>query len=218
MRPTTLAALTAARVIPVIDLPNPDHAEALAEALLGAGARVAEMTLRSPQAIESLAAMVGAAERLGRGPSGHSLLVGAGTVLTLDQLAATVDTGSQFAVSPGYSVGLASAAADSGVDWVPGAATASEVMSVLDSGRTLAKFFPAESSGGVAALKGLLGPFSSSGLQFMPTGGITPGNAPDYLGLDGVIAVGGSWMVKPALLDGSHWHEVQALMTAAVAL
>jgi 2-dehydro-3-deoxyphosphogluconate aldolase/(4S)-4-hydroxy-2-oxoglutarate aldolase len=122
-------------------------------------------------------------------------VVGAGTVLNEAQLAQAIDAGSRFAVSPGLTNPLALAARDTGIPFLPGVATASDIMRGLDLGLDRFKFFPAEAAGGIAALKALAGPFGAP--RFCPTGGIRPETAPDWLALDAVLCVGGSWLVKP---------------------
>jgi 2-dehydro-3-deoxyphosphogluconate aldolase/(4S)-4-hydroxy-2-oxoglutarate aldolase len=215
--PAVFAAFEEAHIIPVIDLPSPDLAEPLAEALLAAGGRVAELTLRSDSAHASLVAFVAAAERLGAGPSGHPLLVGAGTVLNAADLVRAADAGASFAISPGSTPALRSVAIDADVPWIPGIASASEAMVVLEEGIRLAKFFPAETLGGVNAVKALLAPLAFHGLQLMPTGGITAASAPTYLAVDGIVAVGGSWMVARDLLVEGQWSTVTSRMREALA-
>ena len=214
---TVFAALGSARIVPVIDLPSPDLAEPLAEALLAAGGRVAELTLRSEFAHASLAAFVAAAERLGAGPDGEPLLVGAGTVLGSEDLLRAAGSGAAFAISPGSTPRLRNAAVEGGIAWVPGIATPSEAMTVLEEGFGLAKLFPAEPLGGISAVKSLLAPLAFHGLKLMPTGGITAASAPGYLAIPGVVAVGGSWMVAKELLDAGDWASVTERMRTALA-
>lgn len=216
MRQTTVDTLRQARVVPVIDLADPDGARPLAEALLTAGARVAELTLRSPRSLEALRELAVAARELGQGPGGHPLLVAAGTVLTPDELDAARDAGAELCISPGATDSLRRHAVATGADWVPGVSSASEVMAALESDLRDVKFFPAEASGGVNAVKSLLAPFRRERLSIMPTGGITAESAGSYLAVDGVVAVGGSWMVSPALLEAGRWSEVERLMREAM--
>lgn len=216
MRQSTVDILREARVVPVIDLADPDGARPLAEALLAAGARVAELTLRSPRSLDALRELAAAARELGAGPAGQSLLVAAGTVLTPGELDAARDAGAELCISPGATESLRRHAVATGADWVPGVSSASEVMAALEADLRDVKFFPAEASGGVSAVKSLLAPFRRERLRIMPTGGITAASAGSYLAVEGVTAVGGSWMVAPALLEAGRWGEVERLMRDAM--
>lgn len=178
-----------APVIPVLVLDGAVDAVALAETLVEAGLPVIEVTLRTESALGAIAEMA-------RVPGA---IVGAGTVLDEAQLAQAVDAGSQFIVSPGLSHRVALAARDSGVAFLPGVATASDIMRGLELGLDRFKFFPAETSGGIAALKALTGPFGD--VRFCPTGGIRPETAADWLALEAVLCVGGSWIVRPGETD-----------------
>lgn len=182
--------MTAAPVIPVLVLDGTIDPRALAETLVEAGLPVLEVTLRTPQALDAIRAM---AEVPGA-------IVGAGTVLNADQLKQAQDAGAQFIVAPGLTEPLTGAALDSGIAYLPGVATAGDIMRGLDLGLSRFKFFPAESSGGIPALKALSGPFSN--IRFCPTGGIRPDTAADWLAIPAVTCVGGSWIVpsgQPAL-------------------
>jgi 2-dehydro-3-deoxyphosphogluconate aldolase/(4S)-4-hydroxy-2-oxoglutarate aldolase len=178
-----------APVIPVLVLDGSVDPVELAETLVEAGLPVIEVTLRTSSALDSIRAMAQV----------PGAVVGAGTVLDEAQLAQALDAGARFVVSPGLTNPLALAARDTAVPFLPGVATAGEIMRGLDLGFDRFKFFPAESSGGVAALKALSGPFG--GLRFCPTGGITPDSAADWLALDVVLCVGGSWILKPGETD-----------------
>jgi 2-dehydro-3-deoxyphosphogluconate aldolase/(4S)-4-hydroxy-2-oxoglutarate aldolase len=142
--------------------------------------------------------------------------VGAGTVLTPEQLEDAADAGARFAVSPGSSPALLAAAADSPLPLLPGAATPSEAMALLERGYRLQKFFPAEPSGGVAWLKALASPLS--GLRFCPTGGVDAANAPAYLALPNVICVGGSWVAPRDAVAGGDWARIEQLAKEASGL
>lgn len=183
------AVMREAPVIPVLVLDGSLDPVELAETLVAAGLPVLEVTLRTPVALEAIRAM----------SQVPGAIVGAGTVLNEAQLAQALDAGARFIVSPGLTNPLALAARDTAVPFLPGVATAADIMRGLDLGLDRFKFFPAESSGGIAALKALSGPFG--GLRFCPTGGITPDNVPDWLALDAVLCVGGSWLVKPGETD-----------------
>ena len=183
------AIMRAAPVIPVLVLDGSIDPAELAETFVAAGLPVLEVTLRTPQALDAIQAM----SRV------EGAIVGAGTVLNEAQLARAIDAGSRFIVSPGLTNALALAARDTGVPFLPGVSTASEIMRGLDLGLERFKFFPAEASGGIAALKALSGPFGEA--RFCPTGGITRETAPDWLALDAVLCVGGTWFIRPGKSD-----------------
>lgn len=188
--------MTAAPVIPVLVLDGSIDPPALAETLVEAGLPVLEVTLRTPQALGAIRAM---AEVPGA-------IVGAGTVLNTDQLQQAQDAGAQFIVAPGLTEPLTRAALDSGLAYLPGVATAGDIMRGLDFGLERFKFFPAESSGGIPALKSLSGPFGD--VRFCPTGGIKPETAADWLGLPSVLCVGGTWIVTPGASDLDHIRDL----------
>jgi 2-dehydro-3-deoxyphosphogluconate aldolase/(4S)-4-hydroxy-2-oxoglutarate aldolase len=197
--------LAAARVVPVVTRLAPRYARALAAALVRGGLPVIEVTLRAAGAIEAIGAI--AADP----PDG--LLVGAGTVLSVDQVDAAVDAGARFVVSPGLSARVVARCAARGVPCIPGVLTASEVMAALDEGLDLLKFFPAEAAGGVTMLRALSAPFPQA--RWVPTGGITTANLADYLAVPVVTAVGGSWMVKPELIEAGRFDEIERLAREA---
>jgi 2-dehydro-3-deoxyphosphogluconate aldolase/(4S)-4-hydroxy-2-oxoglutarate aldolase len=176
--------MRAAPVIPVLVLDGDADWAALAETFVGAGLPVLEVTLRSPAAL-------GAIRQMAQVPGA---IVGAGTVLNEHQLAQALDAGSRFIVSPGLTNPLALAARDTGVPFLPGVATAADIMRGLDLGLDRCKFFPAQAAGGIPALKALTGPFAEP--RFCPTGGITPADAQEWLALDAVLCVGGSWLYR----------------------
>jgi 2-dehydro-3-deoxyphosphogluconate aldolase/(4S)-4-hydroxy-2-oxoglutarate aldolase len=197
--------LGGARIVPVIVLDDADAAQPLAEALLRGGLRAAEVTFRTPAAELAL-------RRMAQVPG---LLVGAGTVVDPNQVDVAVEAGARFIVSPGLSRTVVERAQQHGVPVFPGVATATELMAALDLGVRLVKFFPAETLGGVAALKALAAPFP--GVRFIPTGGITATSAASYLALPYVAAIGGSWMVASALVADRQFGEVERLAAEAVA-
>ncbi|HEX4739268.1 MAG TPA: bifunctional 4-hydroxy-2-oxoglutarate aldolase/2-dehydro-3-deoxy-phosphogluconate aldolase [Allosphingosinicella sp.] len=176
--------MRAAPVIPVLVIERVEDALPVARALVEGGLPVLEVTLRTPAAFDAIRAM----------KEVEGAIVGAGTVLNPRQLEQVAKAGAEFAVSPGLTEPLGRAAADSPVPLLPGTATASDVMRALDLGFTRLKFFPAMSSGGIPALKGLSAVFGS--VTFCPTGGITLATAPDWLALPSVACVGGSWLVS----------------------
>lgn len=188
-----------APVIPVLVVEDVADAVPLAEALVAGGLRVLEVTLRTAAALDVIRAMrqVGGA------------IVGAGTVIDPGGLDAAIEAGSQFIVSPGLTERLGKAAGAHGVPFLPGVASAGDLMRGLDLGLTHFKFFPAEAAGGIAALKALAGPFGQC--RFCPTGGISAATAPDWLALDPVLCVGGSWVVP----KGAAPDQVEALARAA---
>ena len=174
-----------APVIPVLVFQEAMDWGGLAETFVAAGLPVLEVTLRTGHGLEAIRAM----------SKVPGAIVGAGTVLNEAQLAEAVDAGSQFIVSPGLTEPLGKAAIKSGVPFLPGVATASEIMRGLDLGLDRFKFFPAEASGGIPAIKAIAGPFGN--VRFCPTGGIRTDTAADWLALPNVLCVGGSWFVKP---------------------
>ena len=181
--------MRSARVIPVLMPEGEGDWKALAETLVGAGLPVLEVTLRTPVALDAIREMA-------RVPG---VIVGAGTVLTSAQLGAAISSGARFIVSPGLTEPLARAAIASEIPLLPGVATAGDIMRGLDLGLDRFKFFPAEASGGVAALKALSAPFAD--VRFCPTGGISSEKAPAWLAQPSVLCVGGSWVVKPGESD-----------------
>ena len=172
-----------APVIPVLVIDRASEARPLAEALVAGGLTVLEVTLRTSAAYDAIREM----------KQVPGAIVGAGTVLDKGQLDAALAAGAEFIVSPGLTENLARSVIASGVPYLPGVATASDIMRGLDLGLDRFKFFPAETSGGIKALKALAAPFYQ--VRFCPTGGITVDTAPDWLAVDAVLCVGGSWLV-----------------------
>ena len=181
--------MTTAPVIPVLVIEDLSHARPIAEALVAGGLPVLEVTLRTPCALDAIRAM--------RAVDGA--IVGAGTVLNPDDLSRAIEAGSEFIVAPGLTERLGRAARDSGVPFLPGVANATDLMHGLDLGFDRFKFFPAEASGGIVALKSLAAPFGQ--VRFCPTGGITASTATDWLAIPSVDCVGGSWMVGKGTPD-----------------
>lgn len=175
--------LTAAPVIPVLVIDRVEDAVPLARALVEGGLPVLEVTLRTPAALDAIRAMKAV----------EGAIVGAGTVLNPAQYEAAVDAGAEFAVSPGLTDRIACAVDGGPVPLLPGVATAADIMRALDHGFSHLKFFPAEAAGGLPALKAFSAVFG--GVKFCPTGGITLARAPDWLALESVLCVGGSWLV-----------------------
>jgi 2-dehydro-3-deoxyphosphogluconate aldolase/(4S)-4-hydroxy-2-oxoglutarate aldolase len=194
------------RVVPVVVLPDPDQAKALAQALSAGGLPIAEVTFRNPAAAQTIAAMADDA----------AVVVGAGTVISTDQVDAAVGAGARFVISPGFSPAVVRRCHELDVPAVPGVATPTELMAALDAGVTTVKLFPAEPLGGITTLRSLAAVFP--GVRFLPTGGISAANAAAYLAEPSVLAVGGSWMVAPSLLGRHDWDAVSRLAAEAVAL
>ena len=176
-------------VIPVISLDGTLDPAELARTYVANGLKVIEVTLRTPQALDCIRAMADV----------EGAIVGAGTVLNERQLDQAIEAGSKFIVSPGLTEPLGKAAVARGIPFLPGIATAGDLMRGLDLGLDRFKFFPAETSGGRPALKALCGPFGN--IRFCPTGGITPESAAEWLALDAVLCVGGSWLLKNGETD-----------------
>lgn len=196
-----------APVIPVIVIERAEDAVPLARALVRGGLPAIEITLRTPAALDAI-------RRIRADVS--EAVVGAGTILNAADLAAARQAGAQFGVSPGTSPALASLIATSDLPFLPGAATASEVMALLEAGFAMQKFFPAEAMGGITALKALHGPFER--VRFCPTGGVGAGNAAAYLALPNVIAVGGSWVAPAAAIKAGRFDDITALARSASGL
>lgn len=201
-----LAALAQRRVVPVVVLDDAAHAGSLADALVAGGLPVAEVTFRTAAAPEAIRVM---ADR-------GDILVGAGTVLTPDQVDTAVSAGARYVVSPGLSRPVVERCLEHGVLALPGAVTATEIQAALELGLTTVKFFPAGTSGGAPAIAALAAPFG--GLRFVPTGGIGPANLHEYLEIPAVAAVGGSWMVPRDAVAAADVVRIADLSREAVAL
>ena len=199
--------LTAAPVVPVVILEDAHDAVPLAKALVAGGLCAIEVTLRTSAGLEAIARI--AAEVEGAVP-------GVGTVLTPQQADQAARAGAKFAVSPGATPKLLDALEQSGMAPLPGIATVSEAMALIERGYRYAKFFPAEQSGGAPFLKAIASPLPQ--LTFCPTGGINPENARTYLSLPNIVCVGGSWMVKPDLIGAKNWTAIEELARAAAGL
>jgi 2-dehydro-3-deoxyphosphogluconate aldolase/(4S)-4-hydroxy-2-oxoglutarate aldolase len=194
-----LASLLAlGRVIPVITINRLEDAVPLAHALVDGGVRLLEITLRT-------AAGLAGAEAIIRNVPGA--VVGIGTVLTPDDLRRSVDIGAQFALSPGATPALLDAAAQAPIPFLPGIASASELMEAMARGFHTAKFFPATTAGGLPGLRALAGPFPHA--RFCPTGGITEENAAAWLDQPNVVAVGGSWLTPASEIAAGHWDAIR---------
>lgn len=192
-----------APVIPVLVLDDANLAAGLARALVAGGLPVLEVTLRTPQALDAIAEMA----KIEGG------IVGAGTLLTPDDVRRAKDAGAQFGVSPGATDLLLQACEDNELPLLPGAATASEAMALLERGYTVQKFFPAAAAGGPPALRAIGAPIPQ--VSFCPTGGVTPENAAQYLSLGNTLCVGGSWVAPKAMVNAQDWAGIEQLARAA---
>lgn len=208
MQEATLKQIRAGRIVPIVVIEDASVAVDLADALLDAGLRVIEITFRTPAAVAAIATL--AAQR-------PELLLGAGTLLTADNVRQAVDAGAKFGVAPGLNERTVKAAQQAGLDFAPGVATPSEVERALELGCNVLKFFPAEQAGGVNLLKALEGPYAHTGVQFIPTGGLSAANMKSYLALKSVAAIGGSWFVDKKLIAARDWKGISQLTREALA-
>lgn len=195
-----------APVVPVLVVKDASSAMNLAKALVTGGLPALEVTLRTPAALDAIREMAKVAGGV----------VGAGTLLTPADVQAAVNAGAKFGVSPGATDRLLDAAEEAGLPMLPGAATATEAMRLLERGYTVQKFFPAEASGGAPALKSLASPLPQ--ISFCPTGGVSLSNAPTYLGLPNTLCVGGSWVAPADAVDQGDWNRIETLAREAAAL
>ncbi len=184
-------------IIPVVVLDNVEDAKPLGEALVNGGLPAAEVTFRTDAAEESIRIMA----------ENPNLLVGAGTVLTVDQAKRAVDAGAKFIVSPGLNPEVVKWCIDNDIPVVPGVQTPTEMETALRLGLTTVKFFPAEPAGGLKMIKAVAAPYTT--LSFMPTGGINEDNIRDYLKYDRIVACGGTWMIKKELIKAGKFNEIE---------
>ncbi|ANP54711.1 2-dehydro-3-deoxyphosphogluconate aldolase/(4S)-4-hydroxy-2-oxoglutarate aldolase [Streptomyces griseochromogenes] len=207
--PSSSAAsvLDLAPVVPVVVVPDARAAVPLARALVAGGLPAIEVTLRTPAALDAIRAI---AEEV------PDAVVGAGTVIAAEQVTRCVAAGARFLVSPGWTDALLGEMRGSGVPFLPGVSTTSEVVALLEFGVREMKFFPAQAAGGTAYLRSLAGPLPQA--RFCPTGGIGPATAPEYLSLPNVRCVGGSWMAPADAVAAGDWGRVQELARAAAGL
>lgn len=192
-------------IVPVVVLNDVKDAEPLAQALCDGGLPCAEVTFRTDAAEESIRRMT---------ESFPDMLVGAGTVLTIDQVDRAVAAGAKFIVSPGLNPKIVKYCNEKGVLIIPGCANPSDVEQAIENGLSVVKFFPAEQAGGLNYIKAIAAPYT--GLKFMPTGGINPKNVRSYLAYDKILACGGSWMVKGDLVQAGEFDKVRELVKEAV--
>jgi len=194
-------------VLPVVTIDDAGKAVELARVLLASGVSTIEITLRTPAALDAIRAIAANAPEM---------IVGAGTVLSADDLDAAIDAGARYALSPGGTPKLMKAARKRAIPFIPGVATASEIQRGLELGYTHFKLFPAEQLGGIAALKALAGPLPHA--RFCPTGGVTTEKAPAYLALPNVLCVGGSWIAPADKINSGDWAGIEAAAKAAATL
>lgn len=204
---TALQVMQDASVIPVIVLNDVAHAVPMAKALVAGGIRMLEITLRTPQALDSMRAI--AAEV-------PEAVVGAGTIRSAADAKAALAAGARFGVSPGYTTTVGKACQDIGLPLLPGVATGSEIMQAQEDGYTELKFFPAMQAGGPNLLKAWAGPFAD--IKFCPTGGVSLDNAPTLLALPNVVVVGGSWLTPADVMARGDWATITKLASEAAAL
>ena len=193
------------KVIPVIQINHVEQAIPLAKVLVENGLPVAEVTFRTEAAADAIRAMRAAYPEL---------CIGAGTVLTTEQVDTAIDSGAEFIVAPGLNPTTVKYCQQKGIAIVPGVNNPSQVEQALELGLSFLKFFPAEASGGLPMIKSLLAPYGE--VAFMPTGGISKANINDYLAIDRVHCCGGTWMVSPQLIDDEKWDELSNLIQDAV--
>lgn len=193
-------------IVPVVVIEDAKQALPLAEALCAGGLPCAEVTFRTAAARDAIREM----------KKKENMLVGAGTVLTTDQVDEAVDAGAEFIVSPGFNRKVVRHCQEKGIPVIPGVCTPTEVEMALEEGLEVVKFFPAEAAGGIAMIKAMSAPYGS--VRFMPTGGITMENLADYLSCNKVIACGGSFMVSKKLIAENQFEKIEELTREAVAL
>lgn len=202
---TVLEKIQEIGIVPVVVLVDEKDAKSLAKALCDGGLPCAEITFRTPAAEEAIRIL---------SKEFPGMLVGAGTVLTTEQADRAVAAGAKFIVSPGLNPRIVKYCVAKGILIIPGCSNASDIELALENGLEVVKFFPAEPTGGLSMLKALAAPYA--GVKFMPTGGINPANARDYLAYDRILACGGSWMVKTESIQSGNFAEIERLAREAV--
>jgi 2-dehydro-3-deoxyphosphogluconate aldolase/(4S)-4-hydroxy-2-oxoglutarate aldolase len=204
--PTALEKVLQMKIVPVVAIHDAGHSDALADALIEGGLPCAEITFRTGAAADVIRTM---AKR-------GDMLVGAGTVLTIDQVKQAVDAGATFMVAPGLNPKVVSYCREHNILIIPGVATPTDIETALDLGLKILKYFPAEAFGGLKTLKAISAPYTA--VKFIPTGGITADNVTAYLEHPKVVACGGSWMVKSALIVAGQFDKITSLTREAVNL
>ena len=195
------------RIVPIAVIERADDAVPVAEALMAGGLDIIEVTFRTADAEKAIQRIVKALP---------DMLVGAGTILSVDQVQRAVDAGAKFGVSPGLNDRVLTRTLEIGLPFIPGVLTPSEVERALERGLKLLKLFPAEQAGGLNYLKALAGPYEHTGVKFIPLGGINLTNASDYLALPIVGAIGGSWLVDKRVISARNWKEITVRAQEAV--
>ncbi|NLF32473.1 MAG: bifunctional 4-hydroxy-2-oxoglutarate aldolase/2-dehydro-3-deoxy-phosphogluconate aldolase [Planctomycetes bacterium] len=206
---SVLQRLAQVGVVPVIAIESADAAVGLADALIAGGLPVAEITFRTEAAAEVIRTL--SRER-------PNLLVGAGTVLTVENLQRAKAAGAKFAVAPGFNPAVVRRAAELDLPFTPGVMTPSDVEGALACGCKALKFFPAGAAGGVPMLTAIAAPYRHTGVKFIPTGGIKPANLADYLACDAVLAVGGTWLATKEAIAAGDWKTIAANCREALAI
>lgn len=201
----TISKLSEIGIVPVIKIDNVKDAEPLAAALVKGGLPCAEVTFRTDAAEESIRIMTA---------KYPDMLVGAGTVLTTEQVDRAVAAGAKFIVAPGLNPKVVKYCTEKNIPMIPGCMTPSEIEQAIELGLSVVKFFPAEAAGGLAMIKAMSAPYT--GVKFMPTGGINAKNVKDYLAFKKVVCCGGSWMVTADLINNGKFDEIEALCREAV--
>jgi len=199
--------LSSARVIPVLDVADPETVAPLAKALQAGGLRVAELTLRAEHALQDITVMKDAAAKL---------TIGMGTIRSIDDIDRSISAGADFLASPGASPSLLAAMAGAQIPALPGVATASEAMIAFEAGFRHMKFFPTEAAGGISYLQALAGPLPD--IRFCPTGGVSAENAPAYLALPNVTCVGGSWIASREMVAKGDWEGIERAAARAASI
>ena len=199
--------MTTSPVIPVIVIDDLADAVPLARALVNGGLKVLEVTLRTDYGLQAISKIKQEVD---------GAIVGAGTVITSEDCLKAITAGSEFLVSPGSTASLVETALQHSVPLLPGVASPSEAMALLDRGISHMKFFPAQAAGGIPMLKSIAGPLPQ--IKFCPTGGINEAIAPDFLALDNVLCIGGTWMLDKALIEAKNWEAIEAAAKRAAAL
>jgi len=205
----TLARIAELGVVPVIAIESVEAARPMADALIAGGLPIAEITFRTDAAADVIKALK---------ESHPDLLLGAGTVLTVENIERAVACGTTFAVAPGLNPAVVTRAAELGIPFAPGVATPSDIEAGLALGCKTLKFFPAGQMGGVPMLKALSGPYRHTGVKFVPTGGVKPDNLAEYLSVDTVAACGGTWLVKKDVLAAGDWDAITQACKDALAI
>ncbi len=206
---SVVARIESAKIVPVIAIDHLEQALPLADALIEGGLPIAEITFRTKAAADVIRKIANMRP---------DVLIGAGTVLTVDTLHRAIDSGAKFAVAPGLNPRVVEEANKLDFQFSPGIMTPSDIEIGTEMGISLFKYFPAEAAGGIKLLKSISAPYAHLGLKFIPTGGITPANMNDYLGLSSVAAIGGTWLAKQAMIASGEWDAISRNCQEAVSI